>query len=755
MANRYWVGGAGDWTDTAHWSTTSGGSGGASVPGISDDVYFDGNSGGLASVTLPVGSTVQIQNFYYGTSGSPGLTSSLLVGSNSVIECSWFTWYSTYPYSVSGSIDVSIVDRGFASNLISNAGGAYIRKLTIGSGASVPTNVYTWNSAPSYYTMITNASQLRVDCVPNTVSLGHTIIGDASSSLHIESGTAEVKSFLVDPSIAATSMLSVYSGGSFSTNKPSITVIGATSYPFNTYDVWGAAPWLTREMGSLLAWNVPTGSNHFYTFSVDPGSSAPNDVTITQRILADTISFVGTSSGNAADVYSTQYVRFCETGTSFSTLTATVAYQIGASASTQASQRRVALLGGTGQATSGTTYARDPVTLSNSYGATFTVNRADLLNVTFSGSLTNSYSVGDLGGNTVPSGTLSTPETLYYVGVSGNPTQYIQIGWATSQGGTYSTHKFPLAQNTNVLLSSYVPGSNPLVVGQSCIGISSSAQTWGVPATKPTITGKVIFCGTNTQGNYDVNSNFGVLGTTALSAVFDSTSSSYYCEVFGGGTATLATGAKLPLVELPDATISVGSGATATCISIGRYYSPVTGTAPTVSVAGTLEVTSDSLTYDSGGQATSIASTGTLYFSGTFSAGGGTRQVGVTNSSGQIGTVKLGGTSAVNLTNMTIGTLTNNTASFPSAITQSAYSLTINNFDLNGASAGSKLSFNGNSHYIIATNITPIAVDYLSLTDSVVFNPGRLFAVNSTDNGGNTNWSFSQPIYGGFMALLT
>lgn len=44
MANRYWVGGSGDWTDTSHWSTTSGSSGGASVPTSSDDVIVDANS---------------------------------------------------------------------------------------------------------------------------------------------------------------------------------------------------------------------------------------------------------------------------------------------------------------------------------------------------------------------------------------------------------------------------------------------------------------------------------------------------------------------------------------------------------------------------------------------------------------------------------------------------------------------------------------------------------------------------------------
>ena len=43
MANRYWVGGAGTWdtTTTTHWSTSSGGASGASVPTAADSVFFD------------------------------------------------------------------------------------------------------------------------------------------------------------------------------------------------------------------------------------------------------------------------------------------------------------------------------------------------------------------------------------------------------------------------------------------------------------------------------------------------------------------------------------------------------------------------------------------------------------------------------------------------------------------------------------------------------------------------------------------
>lgn len=40
---RYWIGGTGNWNDTANWSYSSGGGGGVAVPTSSDDVYFDSN----------------------------------------------------------------------------------------------------------------------------------------------------------------------------------------------------------------------------------------------------------------------------------------------------------------------------------------------------------------------------------------------------------------------------------------------------------------------------------------------------------------------------------------------------------------------------------------------------------------------------------------------------------------------------------------------------------------------------------------
>ena len=70
MANRFWVGGTGTWdaVNTANWSTTSGGAGGASVPVAADQAFFNALSGG-GTVTLAY--TPVILSF--GVSGFSGI----------------------------------------------------------------------------------------------------------------------------------------------------------------------------------------------------------------------------------------------------------------------------------------------------------------------------------------------------------------------------------------------------------------------------------------------------------------------------------------------------------------------------------------------------------------------------------------------------------------------------------------------------------------------------------------------------------
>lgn len=77
MANRYWVaGGTGNWNDTSNWSASSGGASGASVPGASDAVLLDANSG-AGTVTLDISPDIQ-------TLTCTGFTGTLAFGTNTI-----------------------------------------------------------------------------------------------------------------------------------------------------------------------------------------------------------------------------------------------------------------------------------------------------------------------------------------------------------------------------------------------------------------------------------------------------------------------------------------------------------------------------------------------------------------------------------------------------------------------------------------------------------------------------------------------
>jgi hypothetical protein len=77
MADRFWIGGTGNTSDTAHWSTTSGGSGGASKPTSADSVYFDANSFSEAGQTVTINATINCLDMdWTGAKNSPTLAGS-------------------------------------------------------------------------------------------------------------------------------------------------------------------------------------------------------------------------------------------------------------------------------------------------------------------------------------------------------------------------------------------------------------------------------------------------------------------------------------------------------------------------------------------------------------------------------------------------------------------------------------------------------------------------------------------------------
>lgn len=81
-ADRYWVGGTGTWdaSDTSHWSTSSGGASGASVPTSSDNVIFDTASNATA-YTVTISATANTADL---TIGNPLAGNLTLAGSSAL-----------------------------------------------------------------------------------------------------------------------------------------------------------------------------------------------------------------------------------------------------------------------------------------------------------------------------------------------------------------------------------------------------------------------------------------------------------------------------------------------------------------------------------------------------------------------------------------------------------------------------------------------------------------------------------------------
>ncbi len=82
-ADRFWVGGTGNWSDTARWSTTSGGAGGASVPTSADNAIFDANSNTTA-YTVTVNTTANMLDLNF--AAAPSVSGTITWAGNSAMN---------------------------------------------------------------------------------------------------------------------------------------------------------------------------------------------------------------------------------------------------------------------------------------------------------------------------------------------------------------------------------------------------------------------------------------------------------------------------------------------------------------------------------------------------------------------------------------------------------------------------------------------------------------------------------------------
>ena len=200
----YWVGGTGNWDATnTRWAATSGGAGGAGVPTLSDNVFFDSASNATAYVctltTTPVCASVNIAGPASGNVTIAGTAAWSIYGSMT-IAATGVTWtYTNNIFFVATTTGWTVTTNGVTLNSIvqfSGAGGGWTlgSALTAGNGIQFRNGTLTTNN----FSMTTSNNFDVTGANARTLNLGSSTItcqfwgGLGATNLTVNAGTSTI-----------------------------------------------------------------------------------------------------------------------------------------------------------------------------------------------------------------------------------------------------------------------------------------------------------------------------------------------------------------------------------------------------------------------------------------------------------------------------------------------------------------------------------------------------------------------------------
>ena len=298
MADRYWILGTGTWdsTSTTNWSATSGGTGGASVPTASDNVFFDVNSNvGTGAFTVTMANSPRVCNDFTasGLDGVMTLAGSgigLTVSGSLTFQATNFTrtytGVTTFNATTTGkTVTTNGVTFG-QSVTFSGVGGGW----TLGSAISLGSQALTISNG----TFDTSSSgNYAVTCGSFTSSFGtRTINLNASTvsasgtdfnlgtgtGLTFNAGTSQITLSSAGPtfsgnsktfynvSFTSTGMLFFSMAGTNTFNNLTIsgqTTVGLAQYPFSADQTINGT--FTVSAGTASAYRISVYANTFHT----------------------------------------------------------------------------------------------------------------------------------------------------------------------------------------------------------------------------------------------------------------------------------------------------------------------------------------------------------------------------------------------------------------------------------------------------------------------------------------------------------
>ena len=245
MANRYWVAAtASVWDNTANWSTTSGGSGGASVPISTDTAIFDDS--GLGACTTASSSDfdcyivvngVNTHSFTH-TGGDRRNCKTVTINDTATIDLgSDSVRYDTSTWTVASG--ATVVSAG------------EVRRLSVINCAG------TWNVASTEYSRAFSLAISQEMTFGGDLTYDLTVSGSGSPSVSFPSGTTVIEGDFVLNGGSATSYTA-----DLSSNNASVTFKGNVSV--ETAGVWSAGT------GTITLDNTAAQAVNFNGQTVEP-----------------------------------------------------------------------------------------------------------------------------------------------------------------------------------------------------------------------------------------------------------------------------------------------------------------------------------------------------------------------------------------------------------------------------------------------------------------------------------------------------
>jgi hypothetical protein len=688
-STRYWVGGTGNWSDTARWSTSSGGGSGASVPRSHDDVVFDSASNATAYTatvnTVTGGIRCKALTIAGPASGNVTLAGSTAIDGihgNVTLPATGLTRTYTGAITLSGSTS----------------------GLTLTTNGVVLASAITINGVSSEWTLggpldngtsnITVTNGLFGGSTHNLTAA--TISSDNGNSRTISFGSGTISLSGVNPIFL----------GSTETNAASLTVTA------------GTAQINISNANASFTGNGKTFYNVAFT------STSAGTVNLNGANSFNNLSFTGITSAGLKII----------SVTANQTITGTFT----CSAGTDATMRHFVR-----SDTIGTTRTLTCAAVS--------LTDVDFRDITIAGAAAPATGtrIGDCKGN---SGITFTAAANKYwnLAAGGN---WSATGWATSSGGSPAANNFPLAQDTCFFEATGLnSGASISMNAEYHVGtVDMSARTtntilfltsnrtisvygnW-INGTGTTVSnnGLLFFAGRGSQtlnsagvsfaSRLEVNSPG---GTLTLQDAYQSSNTNTGAITLTSGTlnavtynVTLGSGGTFLVSGTATRTVAIGSG-TWTSSGTGSAWDATTITNLTITGTGTISLTSASGKNFSGGGASYSGITLNQGGAGSLGIGGNNTFANITNTYKATGATTIG-----------FGTTTQTVGSFTAA-GEAGRVLT-----LTGSSASSPAT-------LVLTSGTVTTPDYLTITGirAYALTTTWYAGANSTNNG-SLGWLF-------------